>query len=147
MTGVAITPNIIVPLLLAVGEIRFVPAQLWPFDLALVALRREVERGSEIARAVERMPHANGPDGRQFVGLRAVLHRLVERGTLMPGGVGWDAGYTVEPQLHEEARRILPALRQSDRDALEVAAQALSEAAKMLSNNAPASAPRGSTTI
>jgi hypothetical protein len=93
------------------------------------------------------MPRALKPDGQQFVGLRAAIHRLVERGRLVPGGTGWDAGYAVAPEMREEGRQLLPAMRPSDRAALRIAAQALSDAARMISKNSAAARPRGSATI
>jgi hypothetical protein len=147
MVSLSLTPDALLPLLVTIEGTEFLPAPLWPLDLALVALAREVEPDSEIAGAFGRVPRASRPDGQQFVGLRQMIHRLVERGWLIPGGTGWDAGYSVASQMRKEGEEILGALRLSDRAALRVAAQVLSDAVRMLSKNAAASRPRGSATI
>jgi hypothetical protein len=145
-TRTAITQEGVFPLLIAAGNIRFLSAQLWPLDLALVVLDREVPEESELRRALARMAQASTPNGQRFTGLRSSIHRLVARGALRPGGEGWDAGYTVEPEIADEGRRMLAALPQPDQAALRRAAQALSDATKMLSKNGAASAS-GSATI
>jgi hypothetical protein len=145
--SLSITPDALLPLVVAVDESDFIPAQPWALDLALVALAREVEPGSEIAMALARIPRSPRPDGQQFVGLRRIVHRLVERGRLIPGGTGWHAGYAVTKTMREEGAEIASALRVSDRAALAAAAQALRDATRMLSKNAAASRPRGSATI
>lgn len=145
--SLSITPDALLPLVVSVDESDFIPAQLWALDLALVALAREVAPGSEVALALARMPRSPRPDGQQFVGLRQMLHRLVERERLIPRGLGWDAGYTVTQTMREEGAKIVPALRAPDRVALRAAAQALRDATRMLSKNEAASRPRGSATI
>ena len=139
-TRAAITQEGVFPLLIGAGDIRFLSAQLWPLDLALVVLDREAPEQSELRRALARMPQASTPNGQRFTGLRSSIHRLAARGALMPGGEGWDAGYTVEPDIADEGRRMLAALPLPDQVALRRAAQALSDATNMVSKNGAASA-------
>jgi hypothetical protein len=146
-TRTAITQEGVFPLLIAAGNIPFLSAQLWPLDLALVVLDREAPEQSELRRALARMAQAaSTPNGQRFTGLRSSIHRLVTRGALMPGGEGWNAGYTVEPEMRAEGSRVLASLGAPDQQALRRAAQALSDATKMVSKNGAAWAS-GSATI
>jgi hypothetical protein len=146
-SGTALIPEAVVPLLLGAGNTEFLSAQLWPLDLALVVLAREAPEGSEVQRVLARMPQAAASNGQRFTGLRNSIQRLVARGALRPGGEGWDAGYAVQPKIREDGRRMLKALPLPDQAALQSAAQALSEALRMVSKNGAASAPSGSATI
>lgn len=147
MQETALTPDAVLPLLLAEGNINFLPAQLWPLDAALAVLVREAPDASPVTRAIGRMPQASRPNGQRFIGLRGSIHRLVANGMLTPGGTSWDAGYVVAPEMRARGSQMLTALSLPERAALRRAAQVLNDASRMLSKNAAASASSGSATI
>lgn len=147
MAQTALTPDAVLPLLLAVADADFVPAQLWPLDTALVVLDREVGKGSEISRALARMPQARVTTGQRFTGLRGSIHRLVASGALTPGGDGWDAGYSVSNDFLDRGRTMLATLPLPEQAGLRRAAQAFNEASRMLSKKSEASLPSGSARI
>jgi hypothetical protein len=147
MTHTALTPDAVLPLVLAAAGADFVPAQLWPLDTALVVLDRETAEGSGIARALARMPQDRITTGQRFTGLRDSIHRLVASGALIPGGEGWDAGYAVLPGLIDQGCRMLSTLPLPEQAALRRAAQTFNEASRMLSKKSLASLPSGSARI
>lgn len=147
MSQAALTPDAVLPLVLAAADADFVPAQLWPLDSALVVLDRETDEGSEVARALTRMPQARITTGQRFTGLRGAIHRLVATGAFVPGGEGWDAGYTVSPEFLKRGRTMLSTLPPPEQAALRRAAQTFNDASRMLSKKAAASLPSGSATI
>jgi hypothetical protein len=143
----ALTPESVLPLLLAAANADFIPAQLWPLDTALVVLDREKPKESEIGRALDRMPQVRITTGQRFTGLRSSMHRLAAAGALLPHGEGWAAGYAVDPDFLNRGRRMLATLPLPDQAALRCAAQALSDASRMLSKKSAASLPSGSGKI
>jgi hypothetical protein len=147
MPSAAITPDAVLPLLLAAADSEFVPAQLWPLDAALVALDRVVPDGSPVARALRRMPQSSVSTGQRFTGLRGSIHRLVSSGALVPGGEGWDAGYAVSAELLYRGRSLLTTLTPPEHTALRRAAQTLNDSLRMLSKKSAASLPSGSPRI
>lgn len=147
MIAAALTPEALLPLLIAGGDVDFIPAQLWVLDAAFVVLARETPETSEIGRALARMPQALRPAGQQFTGLRTSIHRLVATGMLRPEGRGWDAGYVVAPEMRDSGLKLHAALAESERVGLRRAAQVFNEALRMLSKNDAAAAPSGSGTI
>jgi hypothetical protein len=147
MGSAALTPETLLPLLIADGDVDFIPAQLWVLDAALVVLARETPETSAIGRALARMPQVVRPAGQQFTGLRTSIHRLVATGMLRPKGSGWDAGYVAAPEMRDSGLKLRSALAESERVGLRRAAQVLNEASRMLSKNEAAAAPSGSGTI
>lgn len=147
MNQTALTPDAVLPLVLAAADADFVPAQLWPIDSALAVLDRETRDRSEIARALARMPQARITTGQRFTGLRDTIYRLVASGALVPGGEGWDAGYAVASEFLDRGRTMLVTLSLPEQAALRCAAQAFSDASRMLSKKSAASLPSGSARI
>jgi hypothetical protein len=147
MIGTALTPDAVLPLLVAEGQIEFFSAHLWPLDAALVVLAREVPEDSHVKWALNRMPQASLPHGARFTGLRSSMHRLVATGMLTPSGTGWGAGYAVAAETRARGSEMLATLSLPERAGLARAAQTLTDASRMLSKNPAASAPSGSATI
>ena len=147
MTRTTFLPEAVLPLLLAAADATFVPAQLWVLDTAFVVLDREAPAESGIARALDRMPQARITTGQRFTGMRDSIHRLVAAGTLVPGGKGQDAGYSVSPAFVRRGRQMLTALPLPEQTALRRAAQTFNDASRMLSKNSLASLPSGSAMI
>jgi hypothetical protein len=147
MTQTALFQDVVLPLLLAAADTTFLPAQPWPLDTALAVLDREIPEGSAIARALDRMPQARVTTGQRFTGIRESIRRLVTSGALVPQGEGWHAGYGVSPDFLDGGRSILTTLPLAERAAMRRAAQAFSEASRMLSKNSAASLPSGSARI
>lgn len=143
MSQTALTPDAVLPLLLAAANADFVPAQLWPLDTALAVLDRDTPEESAIAWALDRMPQARITTGQRFTGLRSSIHRLVASGALVPGGEGWDSGYAVASDFLGRGRAMLGTLPLAEQDALRRAGQAFNEASRMLSKKSAASLPSG----
>jgi hypothetical protein len=147
MSQTALTPDAVLPLVLAAADADFIPAQLWLLDTALIVLDREIPEASGLARALDRMPQARVTTGQRFTGLRGSIHRLVASGALVPGGEGWDAGYAVAPEFIDKGRAMLATLPLPEQAALGRAGQAFNEASRMLSKKSLAFLPSGSATI
>lgn len=147
MGQTALTPDAVLPLLLAAADADFVPAQLWPLDTALIVLDREISAESPVARALGRMPQARITTSQRFTGLRGSIHRLVAAGALVPGGEGWGAGYAVEPDLLDRGRAMIAVLSLPEQVALRRAGQTFRDASRMLSKKSAASLPSGSARI
>lgn len=147
MSTTSLTPDAVLPLLLAAADADFVPAQLWPLDTALVVLDRETLENSEIGHALRRMPQTRITIGQRFIGLRDLIHRLVRAGALVPSGGGWNAGYAVRPDFIDRGHRMLSGLPAQEQAALRHAGQTFSEASRMLSKKSAASLPNVPATI
>jgi hypothetical protein len=143
----AITPEALVGALVGSADIEFLSAQLWPLDLAFAALADSAPAESSLHGALDRMPQATVRNGLRFTSLRAIIHALVRRGLLDPGGNGWNAGYVVAPELREQGLKLTASLTPVERRALRKAGQALVAATSMASKNPAASLPSGSSTI
>lgn len=141
-----LTPEALVCTIVGDAATDFLSAQLWPLDLALAKLDQTAPDGS-LRRTLGRMPHAAGRGGLRFSGLRGTLHALVRRGLLVPGGSGWEAGYSVAPELARDGQQLAATLTPAERAAIREAAQALVAATSMASKNPAASLPSGSVTI
>lgn len=142
-----LTPEALVGAVVAAADADFLSAQLWPLDLALVALHDGTTDESALHAALDRMPQASVRNGLRFTGLRPIIHALVRRGLLDPGGEGWSAGYTVAFELKRQGELLAGSLTPHDRRALRKAGQALVAATRMASKNPAASLPTGSDTI
>ena len=141
------TPEGLVSVMVGVGDLHFLAAQLWPLDLAFATLDRLAPADSEIARAIARLPQSEFPIGLRFFGLRRTIHALVLRGLLQPGGTGRDAGYGVADRLRRDGAQLARTLPDHEHDAVKAAAQALVEATSMASKNPAACVPSGSVAI
>src|SRR5262245_39573141 len=114
MTSAALTSETLLPLLVADGDVDFIPAQLWVVDAALVVLARQTPETSAIGKALNRMPQVARLPGQQFTGVRTSIHRLVATGMLRPEGRGWGAGYVVSPEMRDSGLKLRSALAESD---------------------------------
>jgi hypothetical protein len=146
-TRTAITPEALVGALVGAVGVEFLSAQLWPLDLALSALADGVPAETPLGQTVDRMPQATVRNGLRFTSLRSIIHALVRRGLIDPGGNGWNAGYVVAPELRAQGLVLTDSLTPVERRALRKAGQALVAATSMASKNPAASLPSGSSVI
>ena len=58
MPPVALPAETLLPLLIADGDVHFIPAHLWVLDAALLVLARCTPETSAVGRALARMPQA-----------------------------------------------------------------------------------------
>lgn len=142
-----LTPEALIEALVAAAKADFLSAQLWPLDLALATLAETVPTESALHGALNRMPQATVLNGLRFTSIRTIIHALVRRGLLDPGGNGWSAGYTVAPEMRRQGQMLSESLTLVERRALKEAGQALLAATSMASKNPSVSAPSGSVTI
>lgn len=147
VTATRLTPDALVTALIGAAEADFLAAQLWPLDLALGDLAGRAPADGSLRFALDRMPQSTRGVGLCFTGLRETIHALVRRRLLVPGGSGWEAGYTVRPELAAQGRELARMLTPPERGALRKAGQALVAATSMASKKPAASLPSGSATI
>lgn len=137
----------LIGLIVAAGEVEFIPAVPWALEMALEELIRAAPSGSAIDRAVERWRLASGDTNRGFAGIGVALRGLAAAGYLVPEGRGWEAGYRVDPTWRIEFRTTLEALSGEEVNVLMRAAQRLVASRTILSKNCDASVVSSSETI
>ena len=145
--GIELMPETIIGLLTALCGQQRISALSWTIDAALGDAASRAGSNTGLGRALARWPRIVGQGGRTFVGVEAILLRLLRSGDLAFEGSGLSAAFRVNENWIESYRLLSQALEPADRVALQRSAQRLVAIFTMLSKNACASVPKGSATI
>lgn len=129
-------------LIAAAGDVR-VPANPWPFQIALGDLRDRCADADRLGGTLATWPLVTSEAGRTYAGVDRMFHELLRAGEVRTEGHGWHAGYRATSVSLRRYRDLIAGLSSRDRRALVHAGQRLVACLTIWSKKAVASAPSG----
>ena len=140
-----LSPATLVGLVCSSSGAEVIPARGWALEPALELLELRAQRDSLLSRSIRSWVDQWAGRTFRFVGVDAVLRELAVSGKLLPVGVGWNAGYTLDEAWSNDHGTLLGFLSTEERRTLKQAGQRLTATLTTWSKNG--SAPARSATI